>query len=361
MKILVIALSGIGDALMFTPSILKLKDDIPDCDIDALVMFNGVKEIYVKLPHIRKVHFHDFLNSNKIDSLLFVLSLYKKYDVVINVYPANRKEYNLISWLTGAKTRLAVEYLRQDKSNWGSLNNLRIKEDDSLHNVEENIRMCEKLTGEKVEEIPPLQFPVDKSDIVYAGDYFAENGIKENDLVIGFHAGCSPLKNHDKRRWEPEKFAELGKLFIEKFNARILLFGGPEERNLKTRIKDGINSLRVISVNSLSISKSAGVMMRCNLFITNDSSLMHVAAALKLDIVVIIGPTNKNYISPWKTNYKIVSLNLDCSPCFYYSPKPLTCSRTDVKFKCIKELSVNLVFEKAKEFLEAKKVNNLFK
>jgi len=221
--------------------------------------------------------------------------------------------------------------------------------------------MCEKLTGEKVEEFPPLQFPVYKTDIDYAGDFFTEIGIHENELVIGFHAGCSALKNHDKRRWEPEKFAELGKLFIEKFNAKILLFGGPEEEELKTGIITEINSSRAISIKTLSICKSAAVMMRCNLFITNDSSLMHVAAALRLDIVAIIGPTNKNYISPWQTNHKIVSLNLDCSPCFFYSPKPLTCSRTDVKFKCIKELTVNLVFEKAKEFLEARKVHNLFK
>jgi len=361
MQILIIALSGIGDALMFTPSILKLKEDLPDCEIDALVMFKGVKEIYEKLLLIRKVYYHDFIKNSKLSSLFFVMSLRKKYDAAINVYPANRLEYNLISWLTGAKTRLAVEYLRQDQSNWGSLNTLRIKEDDSLHNVEENIRMCEELTGEKVLDIPPLQFPIDKSNLEFAGEYFSSNGINENELVIGFHAGCSALKNHDKRRWEPEKFAELGKLFIDKFNARILLFGGPEESELKTGIINGINSLRAISVNSLSINNAAAVMMRCNLFITNDSSLMHVAAALKLDIVAIIGPTNKNYISPWQTNHKIVSLNLDCSPCFFYSPKPLTCSRTDLKFKCIKELTVNLVFEKAKEFLETKKVNSLFK
>jgi len=361
MKILIIALSGIGDALMFTPSILKLKEDIPDCEIDALVMFKGVKEIYEKLPQIRKIHYHEFLKSNMLSSLFFVLSLRKKYDVAINVYPANRREYNLISWLTGAETRLAVEYLRQDESNWGSMNTLRIKEDDSLHNVEENIHMCEKLTGKKVLEFPPLQFPIDKNDLNYAAEYFTVNGIKDDELVIGFHAGCSVLKNHDKRRWEPEKFAELGRLFIEKFNAKILLFGGPEEGKLKTGIINGINSPRALSVNSMSISKSAAVMMRCNLFITNDSSLMHVAAALRLDVVAIIGPTNKNYISPWQTNHKIVSLNLDCSPCFFYSPKPLTCSRTDVKFKCIKELKVNLVFEKAKEFLEARKVHYLFK
>ena len=206
-----------------------------------------------------------------------------------------------------------------------------------------------------------MQFPIDRKDIEFAADYLASNGINKNELVIGFHAGCSALKNQDKRRWEPEKFTELGKLFIEKFNARILLFGGPEEEELKSGIIAGINSPYAISVNSSSINKSAAVMMRCNIFITNDSSLMHIAAALRLDIVAIIGPTNRNYISPWQTNHKIVSLNLDCSPCFHYSPKPLNCSRTDIKFKCIKELSVNLVFEKAKEFIEAKKNYSLFK
>ena len=159
MKILIIALSGIGDALMFTPSILKLKEDIPDCELDALVMFSGVKEIYESIPQIGKVHFHNFLKSGKFSSLLFVLSLRKKYDAAINVYPANRKVYNLISWLTGAKTRLAVEYLRQDEANWGSLNTLRVKEDDSLHNVEENLRMCELLTGEKSIRIPAFAIP----------------------------------------------------------------------------------------------------------------------------------------------------------------------------------------------------------
>ena len=96
---------------------------------------------------------------------------------------------------------------------------------------------------------------------------------------------------------------------------------------------------------------SAAVMQNCNLFATNDSSLMHVASALKLKVVAVIGPTNTSYISPWKTEHKIVSLNLDCSPCFFYSPKPLICSRTDVKYKCVRELSAEMVFNEVVNFL----------
>jgi heptosyltransferase-2 len=92
-------------------------------------------------------------------------------------------------------------------------------------------------------------------------------------------------------------------------------------------------------------------MQRCNIFVTNDSSQMHIAAALGLNVTAIIGPTNQNYIHPWKTEHQIVSLNLDCSPCFFYSPTPLICHRTDVKFKCIKELTVNMVYNSVLNYL----------
>jgi heptosyltransferase-2 len=78
---------------------------------------------------------------------------------------------------------------------------------------------------------------------------------------------------------------------------------------------------------------------------------MHVAAALKLKVVSIIGPTNINYIHPWHTEYKTVSLQLECSPCFIYSPRPLICFRDDIKFKCIKELDADMVYNAAADFL----------
>jgi heptosyltransferase II len=347
MNILIIALSGIGDALMFTPALQKLGDELPDASIDVLVMYQGVKDIYENLPQISRVLYFDFLNSSKLESLRFTLSLRKKYNATINVYPSNRREYNLISKLIGADKRIAVKYLRQDFVNFGFLNTTRVLEDDNLHNVEENSRMVERLTGKKINEMPAMQFCLKNENTDFSNDFFKNHSIAENDVVIGFHPGCSSLKNHDKRRWEPEKFAALGKRLIEQFGAKILVFGGNDEAALKDSVIAGINSPNAFQVNVASLSNTAAVMKRCDLFITNDSSLMHVAAALKLSVIAIIGPTNVNYIHPWKTDFQIATLNLECSPCFHYSPKPLGCTRNDVKFKCIKELSVDQVFEKA--------------
>ncbi len=354
MKIIINALSGIGDALMFTPSLNLLKETYPSAEIHALVMFKAVKDFYERNENINKVYYFDFLTEGFFKSLKFIFSLRGKYDISINVYPSNRKEYNVINFLLGAKQRAAVEYLRKDFSNLGFLNNLRTLESDSVHNVQSNIRLCEKLTARTSKEISSLQFPLTDSDYNFANAFFKEKNIDAQDLVIGFHPGSATLKNQANRRWEPEKFASLGKRLIEKYNAKILLFGGPTEDELKQNIVDQINSPNAFSVVSHNLTESGAVMKRCNVFVTNDSSLMHIASALQLKIVAIIGPTNTNYIYPWKTQHKIVSLNLDCSPCFIYSPRPLICNRNDVKFKCIKELDVERVYAAVLEFMNTR-------
>ena len=64
MKILINALSGIGDAVMFSPALSVLKKHLPDARIEMMVMFKAVREIYEKNPAIDKVHFIDFLNQS---------------------------------------------------------------------------------------------------------------------------------------------------------------------------------------------------------------------------------------------------------------------------------------------------------
>jgi heptosyltransferase-2 len=130
-----------------------------------------------------------------------------------------------------------------------------------------------------------------------------------------------------------------------------MIFGGPDEDELKNSIVNYVESDQAINVKTGDILQTAAVMKHCNLFITNDSGLMHIAAALDLNIIAILGPTNENYIKPWKARHKIASLHLDCSPCFFYSPKPLTCSRDDLKFKCIKELEADIVIKSIEEMI----------
>ena len=351
MKILILALSGIGDALMFTPAINLMRKQLPGSQIDALVMFKGVKDIYDRNSNLNNVYHFDFLNKGALASLRYVFSFRGKYDASINVYPANRREYNIINLLMGAKKRAGVNYLRKNFQNLGWLNNVSIKENDDLHNVQENIKLCEKLLNTKFSEEPDFEFPLTEEDEKFATNYLNENNISQKDLVIGFHPGCATLKNHRKRRWEPEKFAELGNRLIKNKNAKILIFGGPEEDDLKDKINQQINSSNSFSVKTNNLAQSAAIIKRCNLFVTNDSSLMHISSAMKRKVIAIIGPTNPNYIHPWKTEHEIVSLNLDCAPCFIYSPRPLKCFRDDVEFKCIKELSVDMVYSAAEKFL----------
>ena len=350
-KILIIALSGIGDALMFTPSIELLRKLLPSAKIDALTMFTGAKEMYERNPFIDHVYYFDFLNSSLFSSLKFSLKLRNKYDATINVYPSNRKEYNLISFLLGAKSRCAAIYVRKDFQNLGFLNNTRINEVDSKHNVQTNIKIIEKLLKININEEPDLSFPLTDQDEFVASNYFNEIKLKEKDLVIGFHPGSATLKNHINRRWAPEKFAALAIRLIKDFGASIFIFGGPEENELKNSIKNMIGLSSAFIINTKTFPQNVAIAKRCNVFVTNDSSMMHVASALKKNVVALIGPTNVNYIHPWKTNYKIISLNLDCSPCFFYSPRPLICSRADTKYKCIKEIEVDTVYNAVIDFI----------
>lgn len=353
MKILVIALSGIGDALMFTPALTKLKQDLPDAEIDALVMFSGARDLYERLPEVNKVYYYNFLKASPTEVFEYVLRFRNKYNATISVYPSNRKEYNGISYIIGAKKRLGVRYLRKDTPNLGFLNNLTITENDELHNVEENIKLVEKLTGKAGGDIAPLSFPLTRGDKEYAENYLSGLGITDSDAVIGFHAGCSTLKNHINRRWAPERFAELANKLITEMNAKVLLFGGPEETELKQNIIESVNSTNIIEVVTDNLPQSAAVMKRCSVFVSNDSGLMHIASAMGIKVAAIIGPTNTNYIYPWKTEHKIVSLNLECAPCFYYSPRPLICARTDVKYKCVKEIGVDMVYKAVTDLLSS--------
>ena len=84
-------------------------------------------------------------------------------------------------------------------------------------------------------------------------------------------------------------------------------------------------------------------MKGCHYFVSNDSSLMHIAGALELPTVAIFGPTNETYVHPWKTRYEIVQTGIECRPCFIYSPKPLTCYRVDPAehFMCVRDIEVD--------------------
>ncbi len=343
MKILINALSGNGDALMFSPSLRLLKEKIPSAEIDMLVMFKSVKEMYEHNPFLNKIYHVNFLKQSKLKSIQEILSLRKNnYDVSINVYPSNRTEYNVVNYFLGAKKRLGHNYTHSDFFRFEILNNVTSNEVPNRHNVLQNFDLVKSLTEMNEKEVKGLEIFLSEADKKKSEEWIKENDL-QNKLLVGFHAGSAVLKNHIHKRWDKEKFAALGNLLREKYDAKILLFGNEFDLNLE--IDETLGGQGILASTS-NYMDSMARMRFCNLFVSNDSALLHSSAAFKIPTVGIFGYTNAQELFPWGTKHLIVRIELDCSPCFYNSPKPVECLWTGKdEFKCMKLITVEDVFE----------------
>lgn len=349
MKILINALSGNGDALMFSPSLRLLKEKLPGSEIDMLVMFRSVKEMYQQNPFINKIHFIDFLKQSKLKSLAEVRRLKNnEYDYSINVYPANRLEYNIVNAFLGAKEKIAHHYTHTEFSRAEFLNDILIDEIKDRHNVLQNLDLIKPIVDVKDNEAGQMEIFISDEDKAKAGEW---NGTvnSENKYLIGFHPGSSVLKNHIHKRWDKNKYAELGNRLIKDHNAKILLFGN--EFDLNNEINSLMKNEGIIASTD-NYMDSISRMEYCKLFISNDTAFMHSAAALQIPTVGIFAYTNSKELYPWKTKHIVVRKELECSPCFYNSPRPATCIFTgDEEFKCMKMITVDEVYSASKQLI----------
>uniref|UniRef100_A0A7C4ELB6 Glycosyltransferase family 9 protein n=1 Tax=Thermodesulfovibrio aggregans TaxID=86166 RepID=A0A7C4ELB6_9BACT len=335
-KFLILPLYGIGDTLMTTPAIEVLKKSI-DCRIVNLCMFKSTYEVLKNNPFIDEIIYFPFLEKGVLNSLKFIFSL-EKFDCSINFYPSNRRQYNILSFLTGAKIRLGHRYFKRDLVELNFLKNKTLKEDRDLHNVEENLKLLE-LIGIKVTELGKMKIYL-KEEEIEQGEKLVKS-LSEKDIKVGIHTGTSSFKKHEKKRWAREKFLEL----IDSFpDFDFFLFGTEEEKDENYFILNNAKHKNVILIENEPIRKVATLIKQMNVFISNDSGLMHISAAVGTPVVAIFGPTNPVWVRPWEVKHRIVKADMPCSPCFYYSPEPLKC-RASLDFKCLKEIDVSMVKE----------------
>lgn len=351
MRILINALSGIGDALMFSPALALLKKHSPESTIDMAVMFPAVEELYRNNPHLNNIYFIDFLKQSKISSLKDTHKLRKnKYDVSINVYPSNRREYNFVQFLEGAKIRIAHRYNNYSKSNWDFLNSRLIDEVKDKHNVIENFELARAVFPSMNEgEAGPLEIYLKDEDKQNAKRALQEYGLS-GKTIIGFHAGSATFKRHINKRWAAEKYAELARKLKEKYSAVILLFGTEKELNEKIQLlADG----SAVIPQTKGLTESMALMNECSLFVSNDSALMHLAAGLKIPQIAIFAYTNYKELHPWQNKHIIVRRELECSPCFFNSPRPVICIyKGEDEFKCIKTITIESVMAACEQLIE---------
>ena len=346
-KIIVTPLIGLGDVLMTTPALEILKKRLPDSSITYCTMNRGTHDVLEGNPNIGRLVYAPMLGPHKFIALAQILREYPgRYDVSVNFYPSNRIHYNLFSLLTMAGIRAGHRYLRMNFSQLNWLKNRTVMENDSLHCVEENVALLPLLGIETAgSAIPPLRMYLSDEEISEGASFRRALGGRP---IVGIHAGTSTLKNQAARRWPRERFAELVKTIPD---AHFAIFGTAEEAEVNQHIVTASGAAgRITLVNNKTLRQVAAIIRACDFFISNDSGLMHLAAAVQTPVIAIIGPTNPAYIYPWGVDHRIITSPTPCRHCFRYSPKPLACTNK-IPFECLLGIAVPMVADAVREFL----------
>jgi heptosyltransferase-2 len=350
-NILVLSLSGLGDTLMLTPSFKIVRRNFPNAKIVALVMTRGAYEILLDNKNIDELIYWNFYQKKFWRSLNFALQLRKRrFQFTFFSYPANHVIYNMLNFLIGSTWRPIHRYSHLNSISAGFLNHQVIHEDDNLHHVEENLRLLAAV-GLDISSAPiDYELNISDHEKAKATNFIASKHLHGKRL-IGFHAGCNTHKNHIHRRWGSKNFCYLGNRLKQNSDTEILVFGGSDELQLKL---DVLSNMEVpgVSIDTESVIETAAIMAQCHLFVTNDSFLMHMASALTIPTVCIFGPTNPTWVGPIGTPHVTVTRDLECRPCFYYSPKPLTCF-TNKNFECVRKISVTQIYNACERLLDA--------
>ena len=307
MKILVISLAGIGDTLLATPLLHELRVNFPQAQIDVLVKEAGARDLLETNPHINSLHCETMLQQSKAATLRALQRFRQQhYDVSLNTYPQSKIHYRLVSRWVAARVRLSHKY-----DNWGVLDSMlvtkTIAQDYALHSIENNLKLLSLIGAQPKLAIHDSEIFLSAAEEKWADDAVRELGLA-GQRVLGVHVGSGKTKNLALRRWPLENYIDLFRVLTrDRHDMRVVLFGGPEEKEDHDRVMKEVSSSAVMVAPSRSLRQAAALVGRCPAFLSVDTALMHVAAAMKVPgQVVIETPTFNKTIEPHDRPYTLV-------------------------------------------------------
>lgn len=303
-KILVISLAGIGDTLMATPLIHELRANFPAATIDVFVMWPASRELLEGNPHVNTILHKNLMKSGVFDTLPFFLQLRgKRYDVSINTYPQSRIEYRLVSRFIRARQRLSHIY---DK--WTILDRLLVnhatEQNYNIHAIENNLNLLKLLDASPRLSTHQTEITLKPEERTWADDFVRSDARK----ILGMHVGSGTTKNLSMRRWPLDYWIKLiEQTTAARPDARIFLFGGPDEVADHDQILKQVKIPAVRVASTRNFRETAALLSKCAAFISVDTSLMHLAAAMKVPRQIVIEtPTFNKTVEPYDRPYTLV-------------------------------------------------------
>jgi len=165
--------------------------------------------------------------------------------------------------------------------------------------------------GWEVEQGGPTLYVRDE-DIKSASLMLSAMGVEDSFFVVGLNPGAV---YGSAKRWPEDRFAVLGDWAAERWGAKVVLFGSPSEKEIAASVSHHMHTNPVNLCGRTTLGQAMALIKRCNLFLTNDTGLMHVAAAFGVPIVAIFGSTDPVATGPVSRNTRVVRHTMHCSPC----------------------------------------------
>ncbi len=206
-----------------------------------------------------------------------------------------------------------------------------------MHQRDKYLYLIEKL-GYSVKD-RDLTLPLNPEKIEKAREFLKNLKISldEKLVLIAPGAAYGPAK-----RWPEEYYKKLIERLIKE-DSIVLIVGGAEERPWGDFLAEGLKKVYNLC-GKTEIGLLAGIFVLSSLLISNDSGLMHLAAALKIPQIAIFGSTDPELTGPLNPKAKVLKEALSCSPCFKRE-----CPYGH--YRCLKNISVNRVFQSVLETL----------
>ena len=303
-KILIAGPAWVGDMVMAQSLFITLKQRPHPVEIDVLAPAWS-NSILARMPEVREtinlpVSHGEFglLRRYQLGKSLRI----KQYDQAI-ITPRSFKSA-LVPFFAKAKQRTGY----RGEMRYGVLNDIRSLDKNILKQTVQRY-VALGLEG-NITQPPTIPFPkltVDENNLQRLLD---ELDLNLDKPVVALLPGA---EYGEAKRWPLEYYTQLANK-LHKQGLQVWIFGSDKDQKAAATIAQG--NIAVNLCGKTRLEDSIDLLSVCKTAVSNDSGLMHIAAALNIPLVAIYGSSTPEYTPPLTIKAKIQYLNLECSPCF---------------------------------------------
>lgn len=307
MQILVIGPSWVGDMMMSHSLYQQLKQNYPHCQIDVIAP-DWCRPLLARMPEVRNALSMPIGHGH--------FQLCKRYHLGKNL----RNQYDLAIVLPNSFKSAFVPFfanIRQRRGwkgemRYGLLNDLRHNKNDYPMMVQRYVALAfERYQIPTATELP-IPYPylcVDGEMALHTQTVFTKQfAYADHRTAIGF---CPGAEFGPAKRYPHYHYATLAQKLIEQGYA-VYLFGSKKDECVGEQIRSALpENLQRYCLNlagQTTLNQAVDLIAHCKAIVSNDSGLMHIAAALKRPLVALYGPTSPQYTPPLTDKVEIIRL-----------------------------------------------------